>query len=665
MNKDIKGKKEEGEAKNIQEDTPILEDNPTSEVDLTSEVGLTSEVDFTSEIVSTGETREFQTEIRQLLDLVVNSLYTNRDIFLRELISNAADACEKIRYMTLTGQEVRESSEELGIKISINEEEHTLTISDNGVGMTRDELIENLGTIAHSGSKSFIASLVGQDQKPDLSLIGQFGVGFYSAFMVAHKVVIQTLAANPQAEGFSWISEGLGNYIISTGTRQERGTSIELHLKEDAFDLANAENIKRIINKYSNFVPYAVSVGDEKVNTVDAIWIKNKKEISDDEYNEFYRFFAGAYDEPINRLHFSSDAPLSLHALLYVPGSNMERFGFSRIERGVNLFCKKVLIQEKSETILPEWMRFVRGVVDCEDLPLNISRETLQDSALMQKLNRVVTSRLLKFWETQARDDREKYEEFWTEFGGFLKEGAATDVLNRSELTKLLRYESSFTKPGELTSLDEYIDRMPDSQQTVYFVSGPNRTSIEQGPYLEIFRESHMEVLYTYSPIDDYVLLNIGSYREKPLRSVDQESEDIPDLGPEKSSQMDDETAAQLTEWLKDILQDKVKDVRVSKRLVESPAVLLSAGGSHSMNRLFQSMNEVTGMFNNAVSDILEINTGHDVVLGIDRLRVAEDSFARTAAEQLLVSAQMAAGLNVDPRLLVAGLNDLLARAVN
>ncbi|MCL1791819.1 MAG: molecular chaperone HtpG [Peptococcaceae bacterium] len=615
----------------------------------------------------TEERKEFQTEIRQLLDLVVNSLYTNREIFLRELISNAADACEKVRYMALTSPTLRPASGDLGVEITINEQDHILTISDNGVGMTREELIENLGTIAHSGSKSFLSYLSEhQEQAPDLSLIGQFGVGFYSAFMVATKVVIQTLSADSQADACCWTSEGLGSYTLSAGTREERGTSIEIHLKEDAFDLGKADKIKQIINKYSNFVPYPVSVNGDKVNTVEAIWVKNKNEISGEEYDEFYKFYTGAYDDPLGRLHFSSDAPLSLHALLYMPGSNMERFGFSRIERGVNLFCKKVLIQEKSETILPEWMRFVRGVIDCEDLPLNISRETLQDSTLLQKLNRVVASRLLKYWEEQARDEKTTYEEFWKEFGIFLKEGAATDIVNRADLLKLLRFESSITEPGELTSLDEYVDRMTDSQKNIYFVSGPTRASIEQGPYLEIFRESHMEVLYTYQAIDDYVLMNVGSYRDKPLQSVDQDSGDLPDLGPEKSPQMDDTTATQLTTWLKEVFQDKVKDVRVSKRLVDSPAVLLSMGGSHSMNRLFQSMNEASGIGfpGNAFGDILEINANHDVIQGIERLRAAEDPFATTAAGQLLVSAQMAAGLHVDPRLLSAGLNDLLARAV-
>ncbi|MCL1791227.1 MAG: molecular chaperone HtpG [Peptococcaceae bacterium] len=606
--------------------------------------------------------------MRQLLDIVIHSLYTNKEIFLRELISNAADACEKIRYLALIGEEIRGGGEshDLGIKITVDDKANTLTISDNGIGMTREELIENLGTIAHSGSKSFLSYLAEhRDQAPDLSLIGQFGVGFYSAFMVAQKVVIQTLSGDPEAEACCWISEGLGSYTLGTGTRQERGTSIEIWLKEDAAHLASAESIKLIINKYSNFVPYPVSVNDEKINTVEAIWVKNRKEVTDEEYAEFYKFFAGAYDEPIARLHFSSDAPLSLQALLFVPGSNMERFGFNRTERGVNLFCKKVLIQEKCENILPEWLRFVRGIVDCEDLPLNISRETLQDSALLQKLNRMVTSRLLKFWEELARDDSKKYEAFWQEFGVFLKEGAATDFVNRQELLKLLRFESSMTDPGELTGLDEYIDRMPDSQKAIYFASGPNREGIEQGPYLEIFRESHYEVLYTYQTIDDYVLLNIGSYKEKPLLSVDQENEEMPDLDATNPPRMEEAKADQLVDWLKEVLKDKVKEVRVSKRLVESPAVLLSVGTSHSMSRLYQSMSEVAGLPGNAFNDVLEINTNHEVLQGIDRLRIDEDPFARTAAEQLLIAAQMAAGLSVDPRLLVTGLNELLAKALS
>jgi TNF receptor-associated protein 1 len=357
------------------------------------------------------ESREFQTEIRQLLDIVINSLYTGRDIFLRELISNAADATEKLRYCKLVEDGALDPERPLEINIDTDEEARTLTISDNGIGMTKEELIENLGTIAHSGSKEFIRQLaeVKKDSpkgEADLSLIGQFGVGFYSAFMVAEKVTLYTRSFREGSDSWIWTSDGTGSYTIEPGDDSIlSGTKIVLSLKADAADYSKADNIKRIIKQYSSFVPFPVKVNGEKANTVEAIWTKNSSEISEEEYVEFYKYIANAYDEPTYRLHFSSDAPLSIRALLYVPGENLERFGFNRMERGVNLFCKKILIQEKSEAIVPEWMRFVRGIIDSEELPLNISRETLQENALVAKLNRVVTGRFLKFLEQQAKND--------------------------------------------------------------------------------------------------------------------------------------------------------------------------------------------------------------------------------------------------------------------
>jgi molecular chaperone HtpG len=322
----------------------------------------------------------------------------------------------------------------------------------------------------------------------DLSLIGQFGVGFYSAFMVAQKVTLYTRSYAPDSESFIWSSDGSGNYSIAKGENQQRGTKIVLTLKEDAKSYAKGETIKRIIKQYSSFVPYPVVVDSERANTVEAIWTKNTAQISDQEYTDFYKYIANAYDEPFYRLHFSSDAPLSIKALLFVPGENFERFGFSRMERGVTLVCKKVLIQEKSQAIVPEWLRFVRGVIDSEELPLNISRETLQDNALVAKLNRVVTGRFLKFLEEQAKDDAVKYREFWDKFGIFIKEGAATDFTHKDALVRLLRFESNLTGEKELISLETYVERMKEDQKAIYYISGPNREAIESGPYLEILR---------------------------------------------------------------------------------------------------------------------------------------------------------------------------------
>lgn len=618
------------------------------------------------------ETREFQTEIRQLLDIVINSLYTEKEIFLRELISNAADATGKLRYYKLTEGEVADPDLPLEISIDTDEGAHTLSISDNGIGMTREELIENLGTIAHSGSKEFIRHLAAAKKESadagnsaDLSLIGQFGVGFYSAFMAADQVTLYTRSFRPNSESWIWSSDGSGSYSLEKGEDRSRGTKIVLNLKEDAFAYSKAEEIKRIIKQYSSFVPYPVKVNGEKVNTVEAIWTKNPSEITDQEYIEFYKYIANAFEDPYYRLHFSSDAPLSIKALLFVPGENYERFGFSRMERGVNLFCKKVLIQEKSEAIVPEWLRFVRGVIDSEELPLNISRETLQDNALVSKLNRVVTGRFLKFLEEQAKNDAAKYHEFWNKFGNFLKEGAATDFVHKDALVKLLRFESNLTGEGELISLDGYVGRMKDEQKAIYYISGSNRESIESGPYLEIFKDKGIEALYTYEAVDDYILDSLHEFQGKKVVAAEQDSEDLPEANvPEQKEQegeIPEEEMKALADWFKETLGTRVTEVRNSKRLVDSPAVILSSYGTHSMQRMMQLMNKDIG---GIPAGILEVNSHHPVIKGINELRKGNDPFAAAAAEQVLENAQIAAGLIVDPRSMVNRLYSILERAV-
>ncbi len=609
------------------------------------------------------ETKEFQTEIRQLLDIVIHSLYTDREIFLRELISNAADAMEKLRYTQLTGPEVKDKDAVLEIHIDTDDNSHTLTITDTGIGMTKEELVENLGTIAHSGSKEFIKHLTAKGDQKDLNLIGQFGVGFYSAFMVADKVTIYTRSYHQEGESFTWESDGVGSYTITEGEERVRGTKMVLHLKEDAYDFAKEETIKRVIKQYSSFVPYPIMVNEQKVNTVDALWTKNKSEILDNDYNEFYKFIANAHDEPLLRLHFSSDAPLNINTLLFVPKENLEQFGFGRTEPGVSLYCKKVLIQEKSPLVLPEWLRFLRGVIDSEELPLNISRETMQDSALISKLNKVVTSRFLKFLDGQATAEPEKFKEFWEKFNFFIKEGAANDYTHQKDLIKLLRFESSNTEAGELVSLADYTGRMKEDQSAIYYVNGPSREVIESGPYLEIFRNKGIEVIYTYAAIDDYIFGAIREYEGKRLISADEADLNLGDTEEQDRSEeaLSEEEVSNLTSWLKEVLGSKVTDVRESKRLVDSPAVVLSPYGTNSMQRMMQIMNKD---LNNVGPSVLEINAAHAMIKRLDTARKNEDAFAKIAAEQIFENAQIAAGLIVDPRGMVNRLNEILERAL-
>ena len=608
------------------------------------------------------ETKEFQTEIRQLLDIVIHSLYTDREIFLRELISNAADAMEKLRYTQLTGPEVKDKDLSLEIHIDTDDAAHTLTITDTGIGMTKEELVNNIGTIAHSGSKEFIKHLSANGDQKDLNLIGQFGVGFYSAFMVADKVTLYTRSYSMEGESFVWESDGVGSYTITEGEDLTRGTKMVLHLKEDAYEFAKEETVQRIIKQYSSFVPYPILVNGQKVNTVDALWTKNKNEITDEEYNEFYKFIANAHDEPLFRLHFSSDAPININTLLFVPKENLEQFGFGRTELGVNLYCKKVLIQEKPPLVLPEWLRFLRGVMDSEELPLNISRETMQDSALISKLNKAVTSRFLKFLDGQATSEPEKYKEFWEKFNFFIKEGAANDFTHRKELVKLLQFESSNTPSGETISLAAYVGRMKEDQTSIYYVNGPTREGIEAGPYLEVFRDKGYEVIFTYAAIDDYIFGAIGEYEGKKLISADQSDLDIVNDQKARSElALSAEEVKALTDWFKEVLGSKVTEVRESKRLVDSPAVVLSPYGTNSMQRMMQLMNKD---INNVGPSVLEINASHQMIKRLDEARKNEDVFAKIAAEQIFENAQIAAGLIIDPRGMVKRLNEILERAL-
>lgn len=609
------------------------------------------------------ETREFQAEVKKVLDIVVNSLYTEREIFLRELISNAADALEKFRYENLTDKNVKDGELPLEITIESDDKEHTLTITDTGIGMNQEELIENLGTIAHSGSKTFIRQLAETDQK-DLSLIGQFGVGFYAAFMVAKKTRVLSQSYRPDETGWEWVSDGIGSYTVGPAKDLPRGTKIILELKDDAQQFAVEETVKRIIKQYSSFVPFAIRVNGEQINTVQALWTKNKNEVKEEEYSEFYKFVADAYDEPHYRLHFSTDAPLAINALLFVPKHNFERFGFRRTESGVNLYCRRILIQQQAEGILPEWLRFVKGIVDSEDIPLNISRETMQDSALVSRLRRAVTNRFLKFLSEQAKEDPDKYEEFWQEFGFFLKEGLTSDFAYRDDLAKLLRFESSKSEPGKLISLSDYIQRMPEGQKDIYYINGPTREVIEAGPYLEAFRARDLEVIYTHEAVDDFVLSNLMDFEEKKLVSADQAELELPALDEQDDqAPLDPEAVKSLTGWLQEVLGEKISEVKESKRLINSPAVILNQDGmmTSSMQRVMQAMNKETGL---AGKKLLEVNPRHELIKRLVALREKDESFARLAAEQIYDNALIAAGLMDDPRDMVNRMYQILERAL-
>ncbi|MFP4166543.1 MAG: molecular chaperone HtpG [Opitutales bacterium] len=601
------------------------------------------------------ERHEFQAEVKQLLDIVVNSLYTDKEIFVRELISTASDATEKLRHIQYTEKDIFDPDLDLEIQVMTDEENGALTIRDFGVGMTHDELVENLGTIAHSGSQAFLQAV---KEKGELSanMIGQFGVGFYSVFMAADSVKVYTRSWRPEAECLCWSSDGSGSYEIEPVEGERRGTRIVIQLKEECKDLAKKDRVERIIKNYSSFVQFPIKVDGEKLETVEALWLKNKKDITEEEYKAFYKFQANAFDEPRFWLHFSSDAPLAINALLFVPTENMEGYGFGRMEPGVALYCKKVLIDDSPKNLLPDWLRFLRGVVDSADLPLNISRESMQDSSLMQKLNKVITKRFLKTLEDKAKNEPETYDEFWKAFGLFLKEGVTTDYTHREQLLKLLRFESSYTEPGQTTGLSDYLSRAPEGQNEIYYLSGASREAIESGPYLEAFRARKIEVLYLYEPIDEFVMNHARSFEEKNFVSADSDEIDLNAIAPEEpetktEEPLDSESSEKLCEFIREKLDGSVSEVSIGERLVKSPAMIVNADKMMTarMRKMMKAMQQKGSEAPGEPPVKLQINPRHPLVKNLAALRESDDELAGLISEQLLDNARAAAGQLEDP----------------
>jgi TNF receptor-associated protein 1 len=601
---------------------------------------------------------EFQAEIKQLLDIVIHSLYTEKEIFVRELVSNASDALEKLRHTQLTEKEIHDDKLGLEINLSTDDKAKTLTLQDYGIGMTRAELVENLGTIAHSGSKQFLKAL-GEGDKKNANLIGQFGVGFYSAFMVAKSVKVYSHSWKTGEAGHVWSSDGSGSYEIEEVEGLSRGSKIVIELKDDCADYANEGRIKAILERYSAFVSFPINLNGKHINTVQALWLRSKSEIKEEEYNEFYKFQSHAYDEPSLRLHFSADAPLAINALLFVPQENTEKMGMSRLEPAVSLYCRKVLIDAAPKDLLPEWLRFLKGVVDSEDLPLNISRETMQDKALIEKLNKVITKRFLKFLDEEATQRPDSFIKFYANFGIYLKEGAALDFTHKDQLVKLLRFESSLTDKSKHTSLTDYVSRMGADQKEIYYLTGANRTTVESGPYLEAFKARNLEVLFCYEPVDEYVMNNVREFDGKKLIAADHGDVKLTDLPPAEGALSADDTKT-LTTWMKASLGERVAEVKASDRLVDSPALAINADKfmTAHMRRMMKAMNKDGADMPQRVN--LEINPRSAVMKRLFETHTAAPEKAKLVAEQILDNALISAGMLEDATPMVARLYKLL-----
>jgi molecular chaperone HtpG len=610
---------------------------------------------------SAPESFTFQAEIKQLLDIVIHSLYTEKEIFIRELVSNASDALEKFRHLQVTEKDVFDDNLGLDINITTDDTAKTISIQDYGIGMTRAELIENLGTIAHSGSKAFLQALQ-QGGEKNANLIGQFGVGFYSAFMVAESVTVYSHSWKKDEPGHRWSSDGAGSYEIEQVDGLRRGTKIVIKLKNECQEFASASRVEGLLKHYSAFVSFPLFLNGTQTNTVQALWLRPKDEIKDEEYTEFYKFQAHAFDEPLLRLHFSADAPLQINALLFVPQTNPEKFGFARSEASVALYCRKILIDPAPQDLLPEWLRFLKGVVDSEDLPLNISRETMQDKALLEKLGRVLAKRFLRLLEADASKRPEEFLKFYREFGIYLKEGAAVDFAHRDQIVKLLRFESSFTEKGKFTSLADYVGRFQTGQEEIYYLIGANREAIESGPYLEGLKARNLEVLYCYEPVDEYVMNNVRTFDGKNLVAADRADLKLAGSAPDaREGALAGEELDQLIAWIKEALGEKVSEVKASDRLVDSPVIALNDDPmmTAQMRRMMRAMNPDESA--PPVRVRLEINPAHAVTTRLNEARTAAPERAKLMAEQLLDTALISANLLEDPSALVKRTYELLA----
>ena len=610
---------------------------------------------------TTVEKHVFQAEIQQLLDLVVHSLYTDKEIFLRELISNASDSMEKLRHIEATEKDIHDAGVALEIHITTDAEAKTLTISDAGIGMTREELVKNLGTIAHSGTKAFLKNMKDSGSTPG-NMIGQFGVGFYSAFMVADEVKVHTRSWRAEGEELVWISDGKTGYEIEDSPGQSRGVKIVMHLKEELGEYAEETRIKHLIERYSNFVGFPIFLNGNRVNEVEALWLKNKSEISEDEYKAFYQFACKAWDEPAYRLHFSADAPIAINALVFAPSENPERTGFGKVEGGVSLYSKKVLIDADPKGLLPDWMRFMKGVVDSADLPLNISRETMQDSALIRKLGAVISKRVIKMFEKEAEADPEKYRGFYKKFDRFFKEGIATDYPNRDALAKLLRFESSLTEPGAVCGFTDYVSRAKDGQESIYYLVGAGREQVESSPYVEAFKARGLEVIYFTDAVDEYVVESLGEFDGKKLVSIRHGGVELEEHAPEGDALSEEQTTA-LCEFLKQELGDRVTRVASGKRLVDSPVIALvpTDGMSPQMRQMMKAMDE---NFKDEIKVELEINPRHPLVKKLSEAKDSNPELAKLVALQLLDNSLIAAGLLEDARDTVSRMNTLMEKAM-
>ncbi len=618
------------------------------------------------------ETLQFETEVAQLLQLMIHSLYSNKEIFLRELISNASDACDRLRFEAISNTALLDKDPELKIQVEFDKTDRTITVRDNGIGMSRDEVIQNIGTIAKSGTQEFVDQLTG-DQSKDSHLIGQFGVGFYSAFIVADKVtLISRRAGVEKDQAVCWESEGTGSYTLEEVEKEERGTEVILHLKKEEDELLNSWRLRSVLTKYSDHVPLPIEMHAESeegeatekwetVNKASALWTRSKNEISDDEYKEFYKHVGHDYAEPLTWTHNRVEGKTEYISLLYLPKQAPFDLFEPNQTHGVKLYVQRVFIMDDADKLMPRYLRFIRGVIDSNDLPLNVSREILQSNKVIDSIRSGSVKKVLGLLENMAKSEAEKYQEFWSVFGKVLKEGPGEDFANKDKIAKLLRFASTHNDNGtQNVSLDEYIARMQPEQGKIYFITADNYAAAKNSPHLEIFREKGIEVLLLSDRVDEWLMSHLTEYEEKSFASVAKGELDLGDMGSEedkKEQKQKEKQAEGLIKRIKSVLEEKVEDVRVSNRLTSSPACIVL--NEQEMALYMQHLMRQAGHDMPATKPVLEINPTHPLVQRMENEQV-EDRF-KDWARILLDQAILAEGGQLeDPASFVNRLNQMI-----
>ncbi|APE05594.1 MULTISPECIES: molecular chaperone HtpG [Alteromonas] len=630
------------------------------------------------------ETHGFQTEVKQLLHLMIHSLYSNKEIFLRELVSNAADAADKLRFRALENDSLYENDGDLNVKLSVDSEANTITITDNGIGMTRDEVIANLGTIAKSGTKDFFSKLSGDNAK-DSQLIGQFGVGFYSAFIVADKVTVRSRAAGADAStGVEWISDGEGEFTIAEINKPSRGTEITLHLREDEKEFADTWRLRSIVSKYSDHISIPVQMWKDEVpesegpdgekieaqpgewevvNKATALWTREKSEITEDEYKEFYKHISHDFADPLSWVHNKVEGKTEYTSLLYIPSKAPFDMWNREQNHGLKLYVQRVFIMDDAEQFMPTYLRFVKGLLDSNDLPLNVSREILQDNKVTQALRQGCTKRVLQMLEKMAKNDAEKYQAFWNEFGNALKEGPAEDFSNREKIAGLLRFSSTHgDSDAQTVSLADYIERMKEGQDKIYYVTADSLQAAKTSPHLEIFRKKGIEVLLMGERIDEWLMSHLTEFNEKQFVSIAKGDLDLGDLEDEESKKAQEEAENEIKDVLeraKAALGDKVVDVKFTHRLTDSPACIVA--DDNGMTTQMMKLMQAAGQNVPDVKYHFELNPEHSLVKKLADTQDEElfNEWVGVLFDQAALSEQ---GSLKDPSTFVQNLNALLMK---